>query len=740
MQKDWKALAVICLFVLLGISYSIASPIFEMGDEIRHFSVIKFMQDNKRLPAQDDQQLMAYASHEMFQPPLYYAAAIALTSWIRTDSWESVFYFNPHTSIGIPLRHDNKNMAIHTEQEQFPWHGHVLAVHLIRFLSILFAAFGLFYFYRLALMVFRGDRNLSLLALALAAFTPSFIFLSATVNPDSLIIMLCAAGLWRILRLDAESLTAKEMLKLGVIIGLGTLTKMYAFGLLPLAALAIWLIDRWDWRKLAPHLATLGGSWLIVAGWWYVRNGLLYGDFSGLKPILSTLGRGAPYTVGTFFAEMQGVMISYWALFGGSNILVSEWIYQLLFIFGLICLAGFVLWLLRHGSPVRVDNKKLGMILAWLMIVAAGWIIWTIRREAANGKHFYPALISFAVLMTLGWASLIPARWRLRLLFLPAIGLFILAAAAPYAYIAPAYAKPPLMTVRDVPPDLPRLNWNIDGKMELLGARVLTPRVHAGEKISVQVFWQVLEPMEKDYSVFVHVFGRYGKKAGQFDTYPGNGAYPTSLLNKGDVIADTYEVSIDPAAEADGPARLRVLVGLYDYHEPGRPGKPAFTPQGKPVDNQIGSSRLIPWQEKHLTEATPANIKFGDSIELVGYRLSRNNAECAAEGTTTCLLLEWRAVNPPPADYNVFIQLWAGEKQLTGFDSPPLNGDYPTSIWEPNETVIDAHALDISQAAAGEYRLRLGLYNLASGERLPALQADGAPLRDYALDIPVVVP
>ncbi|MCP4361604.1 MAG: phospholipid carrier-dependent glycosyltransferase, partial [Chloroflexi bacterium] len=161
--------------------------------------------------------------------------------------------YNPHTTIGNPLRPDNKNITIHRPAE--PWRGHVLAVHLIRFLSIAMAAVTVLACYTIALSLFKGNRRQAAGAMAITAFNPMFIFISSSVNNDNAVIMFVTLALWLMvyLALNYERLTNKQMLGyailLGALIGLGALSKLYAFGLLPVAGvLFIWLA----YKKASP--------------------------------------------------------------------------------------------------------------------------------------------------------------------------------------------------------------------------------------------------------------------------------------------------------------------------------------------------------------------------------------------------------------------------------------------------------------------------------------------------------
>jgi hypothetical protein len=97
-------------------------------------------------------------------------------------------------------------------------------------------------------------------------------------------------------------------------------------------------------------------------------------------------------------------------------------------------------------------------------------------------------------------------------------------------------------------------------------------------------------------------------------------------------------------------------------------------------------------------------------------------------------------------DYTVFLQLWrpaplanstAGAAQaeyVAGFDGPPVLGDYPTSLWEPGEIIVDSHPLDLTALPQGDYYLLAGLYNPTTAERLPAFAA-AKPLPDYAVNL-----
>jgi len=141
------------------------------------------------------------------------------------------------------------------------------------------------------------------------------------------------------------------------------------------------------------------------------------------------------------------------------------------------------------------------------------------------------------------------------------------------------------------------------------------------------------------------------------------------------------------------------------------------------MDGRLGYVRLLAGQAAPPSPATPLSVRFGDQLSLAGYTLDAD-----------ALTLFWQSAGQLPADYTVFIQAWDGDKQVAGFDSPPVGGDYPTSLWQAGETIVDRHALDTSQLPPGHYRLLAGLYRLDTGERLPAAGPNG-PLPGYAVEL-----
>ena len=125
--------------------------------------------------------------------------------------------------------------------------------------------------------------------------------------------------------------------------------------------------------------------------------------------------------------------------------------------------------------------------------------------------------------------------------------------------------------------------------------------------------------------------------------------------------------------------------------------------------------RYVVGTRKSFTE--PA--VFGEAIALDWAEAVPYNV---VPGRELRVRLDWRAVGPVARDYTVFVHLLDGQQRLVAQrDSPPLDGHYPTSIWQPGERVADEVSLAVPpDLPAGDYYLEIGLYYRPTMERLPA--------------------
>jgi len=100
---------------------------------------------------------------------------------------------------------------------------------------------------------------------------------------------------------------------------------------------------------------------------------------------------------------------------------------------------------------------------------------------------------------------------------------------------------------------------NLGGQVKFLGYNVESS-FHPGHGIHLDLFWQTLQPMEKDYTVFIHLIDGEGNIWGQKDNPPGDGFYPTTLWTQGEIVRDQYDLMVSPDASL---GKYWLAVGMY---------------------------------------------------------------------------------------------------------------------------------------------------------------------------------
>jgi hypothetical protein len=282
-----------------------------------------------------------------------------------------------------------------------------------------------------------------------------------------------------------------------------------------------------------------------------------------------------------------------------------------------------------------------------------------------------------------------------------------------------------------VPADASPADLIVGETMRLLAYELPQDTVRPGADLPVRLYWESIAPEDRDLSVFVHLFGRDMTLAGLVGSYPGLGAYPTTLLRPGQVVADTYPVPVTITATV--PSLLRVQVGLFQYGVADEAPVAAFDSAGRPANGMIGTVRLLPPRPPTYQISEPVRFDLDGQALLLGYDLP---AETVRPGEAVTLTLYWQAQARMSEDYHVFVHLvgpMPEEGTVAQHDKVPLDGDWPTWAWEPGYTVRDEYSLQLPvDLQPGTYQLRAGLYRLSDGQRVPVQGPDGR-VKDSAM-------
>jgi hypothetical protein len=118
------------------------------------------------------------------------------------------------------------------------------------------------------------------------------------------------------------------------------------------------------------------------------------------------------------------------------------------------------------------------------------------------------------------------------------------------------------------PPVQHPLDIEIGGALRVMGWSLLDERgapveaIALGRRHRLELVFQVLRPIGRDYEIFVHLDGEGRRHNGDHPAI--GGLYPTSRWRAGDVIVDPYDLRLSPSP---GPGRYRLYFGLFRGEE-----------------------------------------------------------------------------------------------------------------------------------------------------------------------------
>lgn len=732
-EKIGAVTIVIASFVLFNL-YSLVTPLFEASDELWHYPLVQHLATGGGLPVQRADQTDADAPwrQEGSQPPLYYWIAAALSAAFDSSNWREIRRINPHSDMGVPTRDGNANAILHTPAESWPWQRAALAVRMARLASIVMSTATVFFSYLVARELFTNNgwrtaddgcfstlnSQFSILRLAtpiLVACTPMFAFISGSVNNDNAAVLFSTIGVWWALRLMRRGdLSIQSAVIAGAIAGLGALSKSSALGLVGLFGFAALLARAKNQEPGAKNL----GSWLLVlvsfisimlavtlllSGWWFIRNQQLYGDLLGWNAFLDVVGRrDQPASLAQLWTEREGFVWAYWGVFGTLNVIMAPWIYDALNALALLALAGLVLRAACHVSgkqPLTQHAMRSALLCAfWVVLVFLALLRWTSLTPASQGRLLFPCIAVISAAMAYG-------LWRIHryALIAACIGMGALAFAAPFAFIAPVYARPSSLWNERLPE---AVNVRFGQALTLLEAGRSATTASPGDEVTLRLNWALTRPLTRNYSVFVHLIDEHDVIVAQRDMYPGQGNIATSEVAPGYRWSDRYTLHIP--ALAPTPRQLRWAVGVYDFQT----GERLKLPSG---DDRVifGALALRPRSDG------AALLRYTNGLEMLGYSL---DAAALAPGDTLTVTSRWRATRPIAADLTLSLQLLDdAANKIAQHDL-----GQPLTQWRSGEIVEVTHTLQTdANAPPGVYRLLMVWYDPASFARAPAYDARG---------------
>jgi hypothetical protein len=414
---------------------------------------------------------------------------------------------------------------------------------------------------------------------------------------------------------------------------------------------------------------------------------------------------------------------------------MPQWVYTFFTVLVFVGVGGGVVVLTKTSEFFKNSEVFRGiahaMLVTFIIGTAVGLVRWNLLSHSMQGRLMFTTLPIISMYLAAGLLAWSPAKQRKIVsgVIVGVIGFIAVFTAS--NTVAAAYLPPAPITESQLPLDLKPIRVRLAPGVELVRYKVESPlRVTPSDSVIVTLYWRSLAPMSADYNLFLHLLGQKQTLVGNVDTWTGGGLRPTSSWRVGEIYKDRYAIALDPKSQT--PSKLLLDVAMWEKD----------SSQKLPITDEKGNVlKSVTFDVGLLDSAQPliaapqarADSTLEGGIKLIGYDLPANPT--ASQPIT--LALYWSTSSPIQNDYTVFVHVFDSQgKRIAQADSPPMSGDWLTSMWQVNRIVIDPHTFTLPW---GQYTIRVGMYDPQTVEPLPAFRFDASEWKDWAIELGVIL-
>ncbi len=436
-------------FLARGLFYSATLPVWEGFDEYSHFAYIEHLAQTGQLPVARTPVSREVEESLTLVPLPWLLRDMNLPHATHDEYWrlpgaererrQEQLYSLPRA---WEVQPGTRNVLIY-EAQQPPLYYFLLSLPLrmvrglslpcrlmlMRSLSVILASLAIPAAFLVARSVLRSHEAALGIA-SLMALLPGLMVDVCRVGNDSLGVVLYTCLVLATLRFIESPQKRGAALLLTLSLGAGLLTKAYFLPAVPgLGVILISCFYRRDrWKALARGLACLLMA-LTVSGWWYWRNHVLTGSFSGLmqdvalhRMTLAELLRTAPRV--DWRNALDSTFLSHIWFGNWSFLVVRSWMYHAFRFAGLLAVLGILIsagkaWSRRAAMPEPVPSLRHLVVLcsfcAFMCIGICYHVLITFAaygQSSSAGWYLYSLIAVELLLVITGLQTLSPAVLR----------------------------------------------------------------------------------------------------------------------------------------------------------------------------------------------------------------------------------------------------------------------------------------------------------------------------------------
>ncbi len=252
-------------------------------------------------------------------------------------------------------------------------------------------------------------------------------------------------------------------------------------------------------------------------------------------------------------------------------------------------------------------------------------------------------------------------------------------------------------------------------QLRLLGYTVSPGSAPAGETVRLDLYWQALRPLDKNYQTTAGLVDANGEvwspktldRPRDYQDYAATFTWPP-----GTYVVDSFEL---PSLPGTPPGQYAIYAEAFERGSlrPLPAQASALHPLARPSAAIIGSLDVT-----HATRSFDAaqlgiyNARFDQALapelKLLGVNWDRSEA---LSGETVLLTLFWQTAQPIAEDYFATLELVNEQGASIVRQAFPVGGGhYPTTQWQANEQIIDLDRMRVPPGVpSGLYRWRVSL-------------------------------
>lgn len=323
----------------------------------------------------------------------------------------------------------------------------------LRTLAIPFGIITVLAAYFSVRVLFPGDAFLLVTTPTLVAFQPQISYEAAMVNNDIVAIAIMSVIVLGMLVGMKTDFPLKLCLGIGLLLGAGLITKGTTVAIIPVLGVALLWRTGWkNWKALLQKGIAVGVPFIAIAAPWYVYLYRTYGDLSGLARIAELQYWNHP--MGSFFELLASPEFladrfnESWGEYGWRLIHFATPLLWVIAVPLAIGACGTIVFLIKNWRQAGPDFDRDNLIEPWQMksvimlalaVLSAYLAVvqFGTTFALAQARYFFPVVTAAALLILIGWRTIVPIRH-----LAVAQGLIVSGMVLLNVYIAIAYVLP----------------------------------------------------------------------------------------------------------------------------------------------------------------------------------------------------------------------------------------------------------------------------------------------------------